>query len=178
MALSRARKEELVEQYQDGLAKAPHVFLLDFSGISVPQATELRNRLRETGGSYVVVKNRLALRSIEGCGLADLSQLFTGPTAAAYTEESPVNLAKALTDFAKEVPALDFKGGLVDGQTVGAEEIQQIASLPTREELIAKLLYLLQSPAARLTRTLAEIQRRFVVVLGQVAAGKQDDAGG
>jgi len=175
MALSRARKEELVETYGESLAEAPHAFLLGFKGISVPQVTELRARIRETGASYTVVKNRLALLAIEGKPLGALSEHFSGPTAVAYSEESPVELAKALTDFAKTAPVVELKGGLLNGQQVAAEQIKEIANLPTREELMAKLLFLLQSPITRFVRTLAAVPRDFVVVLSQVAQAKDQD---
>lgn len=175
MALSRKKKEELVEVYTEGLAQAPHAFVLGYKGVSVPQVTELRAKIRETGSQYLVVKNRLALRAIQGKALEGLGEHFSGPTAVAYSEDAPVELAKALTDFAKTVPAVEFKGGLLNGQEVAAEQIKEIANLPTREELIAKLLFLLQSPVTRLVRTLAAIPRDFVVVLGQVA-GKKEEA--
>lgn len=176
MPLSRAQKEELVSNYQEGLAKAPHVFLMDYAGITVPQVTDLRNRLRETGSSYAVIKNRLARLAIKGVALEELTEEFQGPVAAAYAEEDAVALAKALTDFAKEVPALELKVGLVDGQRVDAEQIKEIASLPSREELVAKLLYLLQSPVVRFVRSLADIQRQFVSVVDQIRAAKESDS--
>lgn len=176
MALTRTKKKALIDDYQDGLAAAPHAFLLGFKGMTVPQVTDLRNRIRETGGSYQVVKNTLALRAIDGKGLAALSEQFVGPTAVAYTGADVVSLAKALADFRKEVPAFEFKGGLVDGQPVGADQVEDIAKMPSREELLAKLLFLLQSPITRLARGLAAIPRQFVVVLDQVAKGREGTA--
>lgn len=173
MPLSREKKESLVESYQESLANAPHVFLVDFSGVTVPEATDLRNRLREAGAGYVVIKNRIARRAAEGKALEGLKDRFQGPTAAAYSAEDAVSVAKALTEFRKEVPAIEFKGGMVDGQPVEASDIEAIASLPSREELIAKLLFLMQSPVTRLVRTLAEMPRRFVVVLDQVRQAKE-----
>ncbi len=173
MALTREQKESLVDIYKNELAQAPNVFLLDFEGLSVPQATELRDKVREVGGSYVVVKNRLARRAIEGAALGGLEEHFQGPTAAAFGGEDAVSIAKALTEFAKEVPAVSFKAGLVDGQAVAAEDIKEIASLPSREELIAKLLFLLQSPVTRFVRTLAEMPRRAVSVLDQIRQAKE-----
>jgi len=173
MALSRAQKEKMVEAYGEGLAEAPHAFLLGYKGISVPQVTELRARIRKTGASYMVVKNRLALRAIEGKPLDTLRDQFSGPTAVAYSDGSPVDLAKALTEFAKTVPVVELKGGLLDGQQVAAEQIKEIANLPTRDELLAKLLFLLQSPITRFVRTLAAVPRDFVVVLDQVAKAKE-----
>ena len=176
MPLTRTQKEELVSSYQEGLAKAPHVFLMDYAGISVPEVTDLRNRLRETGSSYAVIKNRLARLAIKGEALEALEDAFQGPVAAAYSDEDAVALAKALTEFAKEVPALELKAGLVEGQRVDAEQIQEIASLPSREALLAKLVYLMQSPVVRFARSLADIQRQFVSVVDQIRAGKESDS--
>jgi len=175
MPLTREQKETLVSSYQEGLAKAPHVFLMDYAGISVPEVTDLRNRLRETGGSYVVIKNRLARLAIKGEALDELSDVLEGPVAAAYSDSDAVSLAKALTEFAKEVPALELKAGLVEGQRVDAEDIKQIASLPSREELLTKLLYLMQSPVERFVRSLADVTRQFVTVVDQVRAAKDSE---
>lgn len=176
MALSREKKEELVESYTKGLAKAPHVFLMGFEGISVPDVTELRNQVRESGGTYVVVKNRLAMRAIEGASLEGLREHFQGTTAAAFGSDDAVSIAKAVTEFAKKSPAIKLKGGLLDGQEVAAGDIEEIASLPSREELIAKLLFLMQSPVARFVRTLGELQRQFVVVVDQIRQQKETGA--
>lgn len=174
MPLTREQKEQLAESYQNGLAKALNVFLLGFEGISVPDVTELRNQVRESGGEYVVVKNRLALRAIEGAQLESLKSEFKGTTAAAFSNADAAGLAKALTEFAKKVPAVTLKSGLLDGQTVAAAEIQEIASLPSRDELIAKLLFLLQSPVTSFVRTLNEIPRQFVGVLDQIGKTKEN----
>lgn len=173
MPLSRTEKHDLVETYEQGLAEAPHVFLLGYKGISVPQVTELRSKIREAGAHYVVVKNRLAKLAINGKPLGVLEEDFQGPTAVAYSNDDPVVLAKTLTDFAKTVPTIQLKGGLLNGQQVAAEQIKDIANLPSRDELIAKLLFLLQSPVSRFVRALAAIQRDFVVVLDQVAKKKE-----
>lgn len=173
MPLSRAKKEELLAEYQEGVANAPHAFLLGYQGISVPKVTELRQRIRESGGSYVVVKNRLVLQAIEGKALGQLKERFTGATAVVYSTDEPVALAKVLSDFQKEAPFLEFKGGLLNGQPVEGEQIKDIANLPSREELIAKLLFLLQSPITRFVRTLAAVPRDFVLVLDQVRRKKE-----
>ncbi len=172
MTQTRAQKENLVEHYEGGWATTQHAFLMSFDGLTVSQATDLRSKVRENGGSYEVVKNRLALLAIEGQSLGELKEHFRGPTAVAYSAEDPVALAKALTDFSKDVPAIQFKGGLVDGQAVDATEVESIARMPGREELIAKLLFLLQSPITRLARGLAAIPRQLVVVLDQIEKKK------
>jgi large subunit ribosomal protein L10 len=173
MPLSRQQKEQLLEGYQEGLAAAPHVFLISYKGISVPQVTELRRRIRSVGGTYAVVKNRLVLRAIDGKALEGIKGEFRGPTAVAFSNDDPVALAKTLTDFAKEVPALEFKTSLVEGQPIDAQEVRQIASLPSREELITKLVFLLQSPISRFVRTLGALPRQFVVVLDQIRQQKE-----
>lgn len=174
MTLTRSSKEELIASYEEGLAAAPHAFLLSFDRLTVNQATDLRARVRETGGSYVVVKNTLALRAVKGKGLENLGDQFKGPTAVAYTNDDVVGLAKALSEFCKEVPTVDFKGGLVDGQPVAADQVEDIAKLPSREELLAKLLFLLQSPITRLARGLAAIPRQLVIALDQIQKQKAE----
>lgn len=175
MALSKARKLELVGEYGGALAAAPHAYLLSFKGVTVPQVTELRARVRKANGRYVVVKNSLALRAVEGGALAALQGHFSGPTAVAYTAGDPVALAKVLTDFVKEVPAVAFKAAIIEGRSVAAAEIQEIAQLPRREELIAKLLFLLQSPITRLARVLAAVPQQLVTVLDQVRTNKEKE---
>ena len=176
MPLTRTDKEKLIAEYQEGLAVAPHAFLLGFKGITVPQVTELRNRVRATGGEYLVVKNNLALRAIDSTALAALEEHFAGPTAVVYSTKDPVALAKALTDYAKDVPAIKLKAGLVEGRAIAAEQIKDIASLPSREVLIAKLLYLMQSPITRLARVLAAVPQSFVMVLDQIRIKKEESA--
>jgi large subunit ribosomal protein L10 len=174
MPLTKQQKSELVEHYREGMATAPHAFLLDYKGISVPQVTELRQKIRDTGGQYLVVKNTLALRAIEGGPMDQLRELFDGPVAVAFSHEDAVGLAKALSESAKTMPAIQVRGGLVNGQQVAGDQLQAIASLPSREELIAKLLYLLQSPITRFARVLAAIPRDFVVVLDQIRRQKEN----
>jgi large subunit ribosomal protein L10 len=176
MALTRSDKEELLAEYENGLAQAPHAFLLGYQGITVPQVTELRNKVRASGGEYVVVKNTLALRAIDSKALSQLKDHFVGPTAVVYSSKDPVALAKALTDSVKDMPALQFKAGLVEGRAIAAEQIKDIASLPSREELIAKLLFLLQSPITRFARVLAAVPQSFVAVLDQVRQKKEGPA--
>jgi large subunit ribosomal protein L10 len=176
MALTRNDKEQLLAEYENGLAKAPHAFLLGYQGITVPQVTELRNKVRASGGEYVVVKNTLALRAIDSQALAQLKEHFVGPTAVVFSQTDPVALAKALTDSVKDIPALKFKAGLVEGRAIAADQIRDIASLPSREELIAKLLFLLQSPVIRFARVLAAVPQSFVMVLDQVRIKKEEQA--
>jgi large subunit ribosomal protein L10 len=176
MPLTRSDKEQILETYEQGLAKAPHAFLLDYQGITVPQVTELRKRVRQSGGEYVVVKNTIALRAIDSQALGQLKEHFVGPTAVAFSLTDPVGVAKALTDYAKDVPAIKLKAGLVEGRAIAADQIKEIASLPSREELIAKLLFLVQSPITRFVRVLAAVPQSFVMVLDQVRKKKEESA--
>lgn len=175
MPLTRDNKAELLAEYSQGLAAAPHAFLLGYQGIKVPQVTALREKVRLSGGEYIVVKNTVALRAIDGAALGQLKEHFVGPTAVAFGND-PVALAKALTDFAKDVPVLQFKAGLVEGRAVPAEQIKDIAALPSRDELIAKLLFLMQSPVTRFVRVLAAVPQSFVMVLDQVRKKKEEGA--
>jgi len=173
MAVSRAKKEALLEGYTESMTQAPHLFLVGYKGISVNQATELRRRIRETGGQYVVVKNSVVLRAAEGKALEQLKEHFSGPVAVAFSHEDPVAIAKVLTEFAKEAPFLEFKAGLVEGRPIAANEVEGIASLPSREELIAKLLFLMQSPISRFVKVLAAAgPRRLATVLDQISKQK------
>ncbi len=173
MALTRETKAELLASYQGDMADAPHAFLVGFSGITVGQVNDLRRRVRTAGGSYSVVKNRIARLAFEDSSLGALSDHLVGPTAIAYSDDDPVGLARTLTEFAEDVPVLEFKAGLVDGQQVSADAIKEIANLPSREALVAKLLFLLQSPIARLVRGLGDITPQFLRALNQVADQKE-----
>ncbi len=178
MALSRADKEQLLAEYEEGLKGAAHAFVMGYQGIKVPQVTALREKVRQSGGQYIVVKNTLALRAIDGAALSALKDQFIGPTAVAFTDKDPVSLAKALTDFAKDVPALQFKGGVVEGRAIAAEQVKEIAALPSREQLIAKLLFLVQSPISRLARVLAAVgPQSLALVLDQIRQKRDAGAG-
>ncbi len=174
MALTRETKAELLASYQNDMAGVPHAFLVGFSGITVGQVDDLRRRVRTAGGGYSVVKNRIAKLAFEDSSLGALSEQLAGPTAIAYSENDPVGLARTLTEFAKDVPVIEFKGGLVDGQTVSADAIQEIANLPSREALVAKLLFLLQSPIARFVRGLGDVTPQFLRTLNEIASQKEE----
>jgi large subunit ribosomal protein L10 len=173
MAVSREKKVSLGEGYGKELAEAPHAFVLGFRGIKVGQVTELRRRIREKGGHYVVIKNTVARRVIQGKPLEQLQDHLVGPTAIAYSLVDPVALAKVLTEFAKETPVIEFKAGLVEGRPIAANQVSDIATMPSREELIAKILFLVKSPISRFVRVLAAAgPQRLALVLDQVAKQK------
>jgi large subunit ribosomal protein L10 len=170
---TREQKAAEVSELTEQIGKASNAFLIDFKGITVPQVTELRKQVRQANSGYVVVKNTLALIALKDSPIINMKEQFTGPTAIAFNATDAVVLAKALTKFAKDVPAVSFKGALLNGQVVPASEIQNIANLPSREELVAKLLYLLQSPIRGLVTVLQANIRNLAVVLDQVAKQKE-----
>jgi large subunit ribosomal protein L10 len=170
--MNRDEKAQLISEFSEGIGQATNAFIIEFKGITVPQVTELRKQVREANSEYVVVKNTLALIATKDSPLVALKDKFTGPTAVAYNKTDAVVLAKALTKFAKDVPAVSFKGAMLNGQIVPASEIQNIANLPSREELLSKLLYLMQHPIRGLAVVLQANIRNLAVVLDQVAKQK------
>ncbi|MBV8515864.1 MAG: 50S ribosomal protein L10 [Acidobacteria bacterium] len=179
--MNRDQKAAAISEFSEGIGQATNAFLISFKGITVPQVTELRKQVRDSGSSYVVVKNTLALIAVKDSPLTQLKEQFTGETAVAYNATDAVALAKVLTKFAKDVPTVQFKGAMLGGQVVPAAEIQNIANLPSREELISKLLYLMQHPLRGLAVVLNGTLRNFAVVLDQIAkqkgGGESSEAG-
>jgi large subunit ribosomal protein L10 len=170
--MNRDEKAQAISELETAMGKATNAFLIDFKGITVPQVTELRKQVRETNSKYLVVKNTLALIAVKDSPLKQLEGAFSGPTAVAFNATDAVALAKALTKFAKDVPTVQFKGALLNGQAVPASQIQAIAALPSREELIAKLLYLMQHPIRGLATVLQANIRKFAMVLDLIAKQK------
>jgi len=154
--VNRAQKSAVVEMMAATFQKAPHVIVTDFRGMTVNQSTELRRKLRHAGGSFRVVKNRLAKRAAAGTALEKLGSHLVGTRGVACHESDPVALAKALAEFAKEHPQLQLVAGVVDGHNVmGVEGIKTLATLPGLPELRAQLLALFQTPATQLVRLLS-----------------------
>ena len=169
---TKEQKSQEISELTQEIGNASNAFLIDFKGITVPQVTELRKQVRQTNSGYVVVKNTLALIALKDSPIINMKEHFSGPTAIAFNATDAVVLAKALTKFAKDVPAVAFKGALLNGQVVPASEIQNIANLPSREELVAKLLYLMQSPIRGLVTVLQANIRNLAVVIDQIAKQK------
>jgi len=175
--MNRTEKEQAVTRLEADLAKSQNAVLVGFAGLKVPEVTELRRQIRNTRSKYLVVKNTLALRATRGTPLEAMSQHFVGPTAVAYNEDNPVALAKVLTAFAKANPNLVFKGAVVEGRAIEAKEIAAIAELPSREELVARLLFLIQSPLRRLVTVLNGPVRNLAGVVTQIAQQKSKSGG-
>jgi large subunit ribosomal protein L10 len=178
MALDQATKQRLLEDYTKGFAASANAFVIGYRPMSVPQVDALRAKVRASGGRYQVVKNRLALIATKNSALEPLSEHFQGPTAVAYSGDDAVALAKVLTEFTKGADLLEFRAGVVDGVAVRGEDVRSIADLPSREVLIGKLLYLLQTPITRLVRDLGAITQQFVSALDQIRQQKEAQSTG
>lgn len=154
--MNRAEKTVAVQAMAETFQKAPHVFVTDFRGMTVNQSSDLRRRIRRAGGSYRVVKNRLAKRAAVGTAAEKVAAHLVGPRGVACHPSDPIAVAKVLSEFAKENPQLQLVAAVVDARdVVAAEGIKALATLPSLPELRSQLLGLFQAPAGRLVRLLA-----------------------
>ena len=171
--MKKAEKVKLVEFLHKELSESKHLFVTGFGGLSVQEEFQLRKAVREAGGRYRVVKNRLVARAAQGTPAEQVLQGLKGMTSIAYTNGDPVALAKVLRDYAKEHESFQFRAALVDGKVLDVSQIEALASLPSREELFAKLLYLIQAPAQRVAMVLNAVGRNLAVVLDQACKEKR-----
>jgi large subunit ribosomal protein L10 len=176
MALTRSEKTATLDQLTTALKGVDSAILIDYTGLNVPQVTELRRQVRAAKGTYTVVKNTLARRVLKGTEFEPLSEFFQGTTAIAYTATDPVALAKTLTTFAKTAPQLTIKAAVVQGRKIQAAEVTELASLPGKPELYAKLLFLLNAPMVRLVTVLNAAPQSLLNVLTQAEKKKGEAA--
>jgi large subunit ribosomal protein L10 len=174
----RSEKQQDLDKLKNDLAKVSTVILTTFQGITVQDDTKLRRAVQAAGGKYQVVKNTLAQRAGAGTPAESLLKNLSGTNSIAYTMTDPVALAKALTKIAKDVPAFQFRSGVVEGRVISIAEIQQLANLPSKEDLISKIMFLLNAPAQRLATTLSALPRNMAVTVNEAIKANKFGSGG
>jgi large subunit ribosomal protein L10 len=166
--MNKEEKRRIVDSLSEHFRSTQNLFLIDYRGLKVVDATELRRKIRDFNGTYLVVKNTLALRAAQESGLEQIQSHLEGPTAVAFHPRDVVGMAKLLTEISKANPNFQFKAALIEGKVVPPSEIQTIASLPSREVLLSKLVYLLMAPLQNLAGALKAPLRDLALVLKQV----------
>jgi large subunit ribosomal protein L10 len=167
MAVTRQKKIEQGEQLAADLQTTSNLIVGTYSKLTVSQDFELRKAIRNAGGKYRVVKNTIARRASKGTKVEEALQTLKGVTSIAYTEGDPVALAKALSKYTTDNPEFLMKAGVVEGRVVGLAEIKALATMPSKEELYSKLLFLINAPAQRLATVINATGRDIAVVINQ-----------
>ncbi len=169
----RSQKKEEVEALKQDLARVSTVILTTFQGITVSEDSQLRRAVQAAGGHYRVVKNTLAELAAQGTPSAPLLKDLSGTNSIAYTQTDPVTLAKVLTKIAKDVPAFKFKAGVVEGRVLSIADIQHLSQLPSKDELIGKILFLLNAPAQRMASVVAGVTRNLAVTVQEAVKAEK-----
>ncbi|HWX56460.1 MAG TPA: 50S ribosomal protein L10 [Verrucomicrobiae bacterium] len=167
MAVTKAKKAEQIQKLNAELGKASSMIVGTFSKLTVAQDYQLRKTVRTAGGRYQVVKNTLAKRASEGTKVAEALQSLEGVSSIAYTSGDPVALAKALSKYVEDNPEFSFKSGILEGRLISQKEIKALATMPSKEEIYSKLLFLISAPAQRLVTVMNAAGRDLAVVISQ-----------
>jgi large subunit ribosomal protein L10 len=178
MAVTKAKKAEQIEKLNSDLQKASSMIVGTFSKLTVAKDFELRKTIRTAGARYQVVKNTLATRAGEGTKVAEALKGLKGVTSIAYTQGDPVALAKALSKYVEENPEFTFKTGILEGRLISTKEIKALATMPSKEEIYSKLLFLINAPAQRLVTVMNAVGRDIAVVISQGVEKKKFKDGG
>lgn len=163
--MNRSEKTQAIEELSERFGRSPIVIVTDYRGLNVAQITALRRKVREAEGEFLISKNTLTRIAIAETASAPIAEWLSGPTGVAYGFGDAVSVAKAVQDFAKDNEALEIKGGVLDGEALDAGRLKQLASMPSKDELRAKLLALLMTPATQLVRVLSAPAQQMVQVL-------------
>jgi large subunit ribosomal protein L10 len=170
---TRQQKQEELDLLKKEFESTPHALVVGFQGLAVAKDWDLRKQLREAKLNYRVVKNTLAGRAVAGTPLEGLGEHFKGSSAIAYSQTDPVTLAKVLTKFSKENPQFTFKAGVVEGRVISVKDLDAIASLPSKEELVSKIMFLINAQAQRMAVALNGVARNLAIVMSEVAKQKE-----
>lgn len=173
---TKAQKQKDLESLTESFKNARAAMLVGFQGMTVGKDQELRNQLRDAGATYAVVKNTLARKAAEGTVLEQTTDEFKGVTAVAIsTGGDPVSLSKAISKFTKANPEIfKFKTGVVEGRVVALADVEAIASLPSKEELISKIMFLINCQAQRLVTVISAVPRNLAIVIKQIGEQKEN----
>ncbi|HEY9139339.1 MAG TPA: 50S ribosomal protein L10 [Bryobacteraceae bacterium] len=163
----KSEKKKDIDALHQDLEHSGNLFVTGYEKLRVEQDFELRKAVRGAGGKYRVIKNNLAEKAAEGTPSEAVLKNLRGMTSLAYTSSDPVALAKALTTYAKANPSFTFKAGIVEGRVIDVRAINELASMPSKEEIFAKLLYLINAPAERLVTVMQAVGRNLAVVVDQ-----------
>src|SRR6202158_4919088 len=174
----RSETQKDLDKQKPEPAKVSTLILTPCQGMTVHDDTKLRRSVQAAGGNYKVVKNTIAERAASGTPAEKLLSNLKGTNSIAYTNTDPVALAKALTKIAKDVPAFQFRAGLVEGRVISIAEIQQLANLPSKEDLISKIMFLLNAPAQRIALALNALPRNVAVVVSEAVKSEKFGSGG
>jgi large subunit ribosomal protein L10 len=173
MAVTKAKKTEQVEKLSKDLKNVSNLVVTTYTKMTVAQDYELRKALRGAGAKYQVVKNTLAEKASKGTKVEGALKDLSGVTSIAYTSGDPVAMAKALVKYAKDTPEFTFKVGVVEGRVVSIKDVEALATMPSKEELMSKLLFLINSPAQRLATVMSQVGRNLAVVVDQGVQNKK-----